>query len=188
MAKVTAELVAPGTPTPRRAIDLCWVEHLVGDIHQPLHAASLYEADLPDGDRGGNLDLVATGDAEHPTANLHAVWDGLEGGQADPAAVRGLADRIEGAHPPAGLVPAVVDQDVSDWAAESHALAVHDVYLDGRFHGLPRDAGGSPPPLPAGYADRARAVADERDRPGRVPPGRPARTRGRLPAAAGRRS
>jgi hypothetical protein len=27
-----------------RAMALCWVEHLVGDIHQPLHAVSLYSA------------------------------------------------------------------------------------------------------------------------------------------------
>src|SRR5688572_141834 len=44
-------------PAPDRAVALCWVLHLVGDLHQPLHASGLYSttrfSDL-DGDRGGN--------------------------------------------------------------------------------------------------------------------------------------
>ncbi len=42
-----------------RAIALCWVEHLVGDIHQPLHTASLYSPAFPKGDRGGNSENLS---------------------------------------------------------------------------------------------------------------------------------
>src|SRR5262249_46203752 len=39
---------------PQRARALCWVLHLVGDIHQPLHTVSRFSADFPKGDKGGN--------------------------------------------------------------------------------------------------------------------------------------
>src|ERR1700679_2144695 len=54
--KATSELKDPKTTPDRKAIDLCWVEHLVGDIHQPLHAVSWYSKQFPTGDKGGNSD------------------------------------------------------------------------------------------------------------------------------------
>jgi hypothetical protein len=38
-----------------KAVAVCWLMHLVGDIHQPLHAVSYYDDDHPKGDRGGKL-------------------------------------------------------------------------------------------------------------------------------------
>src|SRR5215510_14417306 len=66
-------------PLPHRAVALAWVAHLVGDIHQPLHAGQL-------GDRGGNLTcavwmgepsqrISSDGKVTCSGANLHAVWD-----------------------------------------------------------------------------------------------------------------
>jgi len=37
-----------------RAASLCWVAHLTGDIHQPLHTTSLFSPIFTSGDRGGN--------------------------------------------------------------------------------------------------------------------------------------
>jgi hypothetical protein len=37
----------------RRAIALCWLLHLVGDIHQPLHGTTRFSDDYPEGDVGG---------------------------------------------------------------------------------------------------------------------------------------
>ncbi len=37
-----------------RAIALCWVEHLTGDIHQPLHTTSSFSSVFTDSDKGGN--------------------------------------------------------------------------------------------------------------------------------------
>ena len=54
---------------PERAIALCLVMHLLGDIHQPLHAGSMLSATLfVNGDRGGNAINTRGG-------NLHARWD-----------------------------------------------------------------------------------------------------------------
>lgn len=59
----------PTTEAGRRAVALCWVLHLAGDIHQPLHTGSLYSAELFDsGDAGGN-------GVDTDGGNLHAVWD-----------------------------------------------------------------------------------------------------------------
>jgi len=58
-----------------KAVALCWVLHLTGDLHQPLHNVALFSKPyFPTGDRGGNdIDVVWDNDTE----NLHAVWDGL---------------------------------------------------------------------------------------------------------------
>lgn len=46
--------------------------HVVGDIHQPLHATSRVSQQYPEGDRGGNLVELS----KNPVAkNLHAYWD-----------------------------------------------------------------------------------------------------------------
>lgn len=65
-------------PLAQRAVALAWVVHLVGDMHQPLHAGKAE-------DRGGNLTCVvwqkrpsALENTQHPHCsgeNLHAVWD-----------------------------------------------------------------------------------------------------------------
>jgi len=61
---------SPSTATSDRAIALCWILHLVGDLHQPLHTGGAMTATLfADGDRGGNA-VNVRGDS-----NLHAVWD-----------------------------------------------------------------------------------------------------------------
>jgi len=58
-----------------KAIALCWILHLTGDLHQPLHNVALFSGPyFSTGDRGGNDIEVVWGDA---TRNLHAVWDGL---------------------------------------------------------------------------------------------------------------
>ncbi|HXZ54292.1 MAG TPA: S1/P1 nuclease [Burkholderiales bacterium] len=102
---------------------LKWVVHLVGDIHQPLHAADHR-------DRGGNLVHVSFfGQRDNPpygSLNLHAVWDvqllsrltAERGGErAVVSAPIAEADR-----------EAWERGSVSDWVAESHELARERVY------------------------------------------------------------
>jgi len=49
--------------------------HLVGDIHQPLHAVSRYTKAHPGGDAGGNLFYIKYNNIH----NLHALWDAQVG-------------------------------------------------------------------------------------------------------------
>lgn len=59
----------PRAPPARRAVALKWVVHLVGDIHQPLHAAD-------NADRGGNAVRVRlAGRRSWPRLTLHEAWD-----------------------------------------------------------------------------------------------------------------
>ena len=48
--------------------------HIIGDIHQPLHASSYYSKEFPNGDRGGNSFKVNY-PKDRQIKNLHALWD-----------------------------------------------------------------------------------------------------------------
>jgi len=83
----------------RRAIHLAWLFHLVGDVHQPLHAASRVteRRDEREGDRGGNGFLL-----DEWNRNLHAFWDGALDGPRRSELRRGVAAELSGdsADPP----------------------------------------------------------------------------------------
>lgn len=62
-------------PDSEKAVALCWILHLVGDLHQPLHTVALFSRPYyPEGDRGGNSINIAW---DPEPINLHAVWDGM---------------------------------------------------------------------------------------------------------------
>lgn len=117
--KYAAELGRPGLARTRRWQAFAWLCHLVGDLHQPLHAGFR-------DDRGANhVNIVYQG--EH--SNLHRFWDSLlvnerlAGGRSRAAAVeRAAAQRMETHWNPA---------DLADWTTESHALAVDRAYPPG---------------------------------------------------------
>jgi hypothetical protein len=137
-------------PLPQRAVALAWVTHLVGDMHQPLHAG---KAD----DRGGNLTCTAwmgepsrlidiDGKKSCSGANLHAVWDSkiLEAvtGVSHPdnvtALTRGLArllPPVQAAEPPLTVRTAAEWRTVVErWHAETQALILQmDIYPSGKI-------------------------------------------------------
>ncbi|MBL9163066.1 MAG: S1/P1 nuclease [Planctomycetaceae bacterium] len=78
-------------PVADRAIALCWLAHLVGDAHQPCHAGSLYvERLFPEGDRGANS--IPT----QQKNNMHALWDGLLGGNYNEGTMNRRVESLEG--------------------------------------------------------------------------------------------
>ena len=163
MQKVTGEVVDPKTSAARRAMDICWIMHLTGDIHQPLHAASLFNNDYPDGDRGGNSILVWVGGE---SSVLHSVWDDLEGLNTRLIDIREIADRLEKAHPPSEFTQQVTNMNVKDWAMESFELAKAKVYVNGQIPGVSSEAAKNHtdviPVLSAQYMADAHEVADVR--------------------------
>ncbi len=58
--KIVAFRAALATDEPDllKSYDLVWLEHLVGDVHQPLHATTRVTKAQPKGDQGGNLVLL----------------------------------------------------------------------------------------------------------------------------------
>jgi S1/P1 Nuclease len=164
MDKMLAELKDPTTPKDRKAIDMCWVEHLVGDIHQPLHATSLFSKEFPRGDQGGNQVFVKN--AKNVSMPLHTYWDDVVGMALDYNSIRKIADRIEAEHPAAQLKDQVSDPSLIDWAKESFETAKSVVYMNGTLpHVTKTEAISDPnsvPVLSAEYQEQSIATADMR--------------------------
>lgn len=70
-------VLASAQPDELKSYDLVWLLHLVGDIHQPLHAVNRITKAEPHGDAGGNR-VKLFGDA---ATNLHSYWDELPGAE-----------------------------------------------------------------------------------------------------------
>ena len=126
-----AELGSPATTDPqRRADDLSWLIHLVGDIHQPLHCCTRVtpEHPLPAGDRGGN-DYAINAAVKNPdgsagtTQKLHAFWDLAPDLSPTAATSEALAAELMQGHP-AALYPGILQAspaDAEQWAIESYS-------------------------------------------------------------------
>ena len=112
-----------------RGIALCWLLHLYADGHQPCHAGSLYAPAFPNGDRGANFIKLKDGN------NLHAMWDGLLGGDANANDVRrrvakmgNIKQEIQREARASGDVEQWLSSET--WLAESRQLAKSKVYTD----------------------------------------------------------
>ncbi|MGH9612494.1 MAG: S1/P1 nuclease [Bryobacteraceae bacterium] len=137
-----------------RAYYLSWLEHLVGDIHQPLHAVARMTPDEHGklrGDAGGNAVRLAGLEDIH---NLHWYWDSLLG---DDTSLAGIASRAD-ALTRFVKHPAGVSLDEEDWFEESSALAISVAYK-GLAHATETQHGLV---LPAGYSAEARNTANAR--------------------------
>ncbi|HVX14205.1 MAG TPA: S1/P1 nuclease [Pirellulales bacterium] len=149
------------------AIHFCWVLHLAGDIHQPLHCASLvsHRYPPPRGDEGGNR--LAITPSKRPES-LHTYWDGLLGKNTHYQAIEGIVKRVDAAseHDPELATKLRAHTTVESWSEESFAQAVKFAYLDGQLPTVDYrqvEGGEIPhsevPVLPADYASTAREVA-----------------------------
>lgn len=110
-----------------RSYSLSWMIHLVGDLHQPLHAVARYSASMPDkgGDRGGNEEKVIPATGE--TLALHAYWDAIFGGYS--SVFGAIYDADHGgisSITPDSTKAQIVDPDT--WAQESFELAKSVAY------------------------------------------------------------
>jgi len=115
-------LASPTASDAVKSYDLVWLEHLVGDVHQPLHCTSRFSAALRHGDNGGNaVKLGCTGCA----AELHGFWDGIVGETSRGTVAASFASTLAAAP----STPAN-DTDVDHWITESFALARSTVYLN----------------------------------------------------------
>lgn len=129
-----AELVGEASdPASERAVQLAWIIHLVGDLHQPLHASSRVTPLHTSGDRGGGL-FPLDGPAGYN--NLHVYWDGIldiSYPQSDDESGRDYALRLARHMALAkdadanGLENGLAD--IGSWARESTEIAQLSVYL-----------------------------------------------------------
>ncbi len=163
--KNLADLGNRELPGADRAIALCWVVHLITDIHQPLHACNLYSQQFPGGDKGGTGFFVVR-EVFDPNSrtSLHTIWDSLLGNYqqatTDQLVAEGFAGRPEFAR--AHFARELAVTDVEDWVRESHELAVRWGYRNGELLGSADAKDPKAPPLPPGYLAAAEAVALQR--------------------------
>ena len=116
-----------------RAIYLCWMLHLVGDIHQPLHCAALFSEQFPKGDEGGNLAFIRI---KTSPVKLHAFWDGLLGRSVTPSSIgRQIKEIEEILADDSELIQKGIEshKTVESWAKESLELAKKAAYLNGKL-------------------------------------------------------
>jgi hypothetical protein len=137
-----------------RSYDLTWLLHLVGDVHQPLHATSRFSSAHTSGDEGGNLEKIHCGNRIEVfcrTSELHAFWDDLLGPNDGPP------DRVIHAQME---LPAVDEakasiSDEGTWIKESAGLAQDVAYAE------PVKSGEEPMTLSDDYKRNALATAKQ---------------------------
>ena len=135
-----------------RAYDLAWLEHLVGDVHQPLHCATRVTSTFPEGDRGGNLFVIApfhVPEVDSAVKNLHSFWDDVLGADTTLAAVRALAAEAEASSP----AESADDLNEADWVGESFGDAKTVAYKP------LTDQGVTAPVVSQDYFNNAHALA-----------------------------
>jgi hypothetical protein len=137
LADCVTKLKAADTSSEDRAVYLCWLLHLVGDLHQPLHASKVYSAQfpLPEGDRGGNYFFVPN--SRH-APELHSYWDSLLGQDSHFSAVDLTVENVRTASrfSRQALKQELQRQKFAEWADESHKYAVDLAYRGGKLQGV----------------------------------------------------
>lgn len=162
------------TDDQNRAIRLCWLFHLVGDLHQPLHAVTLVDHERFPGpahsDLGGNLIMIRKYVGAKPE-KLHAFWDGRLGTDSRFATIRQRAELLT--HDPKlsrdHLEELGKHTHFKDWAAEGYRLAKTTAYREGTLqfamfddfdqHKITAD---DVPVLPQGAEEAANTLARRR--------------------------
>ncbi|HJQ33510.1 MAG TPA: S1/P1 nuclease [Pyrinomonadaceae bacterium] len=135
--------------------------HMVGDVHQPLHAATRYSASNPNGDSGGNGFKIQMPPDAH-ISNLHAFWDAAAGtfgftspkrplDQAGKDRMVALAQEVMKQYPDTS-VPEWKNLDPQAWVIESNTLAREVAYKNIKEGSTPTQA----------YTDAAQQLSRKR--------------------------
>lgn len=134
-----------------RSYDLVWILHMIGDVHQPLHAVARVTRELPTGDRGANAEMVIPATGE--TITLHAYWVRVFGGYVSPFGALFEVEAQDGigrldANPELAKI-----SDPERWIEESAAFAKTYAYA------APVSSGANAVPLTREYETNARNIA-----------------------------
>jgi len=180
-----AMLSNPESVPAERALALCWVLHIVGDIHQPLHVSDLFSQDFPAGNAAATMSYVMDPVTKTPIP-LHILWDSnvlrtpsLE--EVDRHAQAYMKKYPRSAFPELKAHPMSDPHAFEIWAKESHQVAVDWAYdlktLPDPNKDQPADKlvqnmvnfilnGVSPvedaPELPPGYWEKLQKTAEKR--------------------------
>jgi hypothetical protein len=149
------QILRSNAPDSAKAVALCWLFHLAGDVHMPLHTAALVDTQFPQGDRGGNLFKIKVAMSSQ-TINLHSFWDGMLLGVDDYRSVDSMAVQLRhelarNQLPQLGRASGIVD-----WSKESFQLAQDNAYRSNTLQpGTDQDGA----VLPADYVATVKPIA-----------------------------
>jgi hypothetical protein len=140
-------LQAADTSAEDKAIHLCWVLHLIGDIHQPLHAVALIGSqakfsserfgpqpfDAPGGDQGGNRCAIKVNKTDKNALELHTFWDGLQFSDRPkfPELEARVLEWLQDPKLKRDQFPELEKVELLAWAEESLELAKSKAYKEG---------------------------------------------------------
>jgi hypothetical protein len=144
-----------------KAIAIAWLEHLIGDIHQPLHASARVTDLEPKGDQGANLFLLTPKDTPREKQdNLHWFWDNIvvrnvpnTRDVSDAEYIIPIAKDIMKKYPFAEMQSRLALDNPEEWKKESFEIASTKAY--------PEDLKRFEAPSPA-YKKAAMKIARER--------------------------
>jgi hypothetical protein len=144
-----------------KALGIAWLEHLIGDLHQPLHASARVTATEPKGDQGANLFLLTpVGTPRDKQENLHWFWDSIvvrnepnDKDECDADYVDPIARSIMKKYPFAKMESRLAVGDPERWKRESFEISSTRVF--------PADLKRNEMPS-AAYKKAAMKIAEER--------------------------
>jgi hypothetical protein len=120
--QLLSKAIGTGESDDIKSYDVAWLEHLVGDVHQPLHSTSRFTKNHPNGDAGGNDVAFCLKPCKD---ELHAYWDGLLGDRPSIQQVANVGDTLLAKQKPT----AAAESDPILWVQESFELAKSAVYV-----------------------------------------------------------
>ncbi|MBK7392003.1 MAG: S1/P1 nuclease [Chloracidobacterium sp.] len=155
------KLIGGTAPDSEKAVAIAWLEHLIGDIHQPLHSSARVTDTEPKGDQGGNLFSLTPKDTPRDKQeNLHWFWDSMvvrnipnTKNVCDIDFLEPLANGFMKKYPFDRMQSRLALSDPASWAKESLTFAQNDVYSADLIRGeMPSDK----------YKKKGLKIAEER--------------------------
>ncbi|MCH8034534.1 MAG: S1/P1 nuclease [Bacteroidetes bacterium] len=122
---ISEQFESEATTKMEKAVLLCWLFHLVGDLHQPLHSSAMFTPRLfSKGDRGGNSIKVGK-------YNLHSTWDWALGGEREISKMADFSDAIRKDEKLNSIgINANEELKFNRWLEESYSLAKSIAYTE----------------------------------------------------------
>jgi hypothetical protein len=151
----------PQASPAQKALGIAWLEHLIGDIHQPLHASARVTDLEPKGDQGANLFLLTPkGTARADQLDLHWFWDSIIGrnlpnskDKCDTDYIDPIAKDIMKKYPYAKEQTRLNAGNFAEWKKESFEIASTQIFpADLKRNQMPSDK----------YKKNALRIAEER--------------------------
>ncbi len=129
-------LIRGNAPDAQKAVAIAWIEHIIGDLHQPLHTSARVTETEKKGDQGGNLFLLTPqGTPRDKQRNLHSFWDSMivnnspnTANECDASYLEPVVRRIMKNYPYTKMSSRLQPGKFDLWAAESLAIAQADVF------------------------------------------------------------